>query len=461
MKTLVTDASKAVGGHVFIIGLTAMVVAHATGASVAAAAEAGDGWTPMFNGRDLSGWVPINAGPGTWSVRDGVVITTGIPTGLMRTARHYENFELELDWRHMKSAGNSGVFVWGDPLPQPGSPFARGMEVQVLDPGFNVPGKNEWYTTHGDIFPVHGATMTTSGRISKTGQRSFPSEDRTKSSPEWNHYHLLATNGVIRLSVNGKEVTVGKDCAPRQGYLCLESEGSECQFRNVRIRELPSTNPRPEEIAQLAEGFVPLYTGVDLSGWKADPGHRGHWQPKDWNLAYDGQSQADDKNLWTEKEFGDFVLMCDWRWTREPVKAMMPVLLPSGDEAKDADGKTRQEEVLNAGDSGIYLRGNSKSQVNIWCWPAGSGEVYGYRTDANMPAEVRAAVTPKKKADKPVGQWNRFVITMRGERLTVVLNGETVIENALLPGVPARGPLALQHHGDPIQFANIYVKELR
>ena len=461
MKTLVTGTSKAAGGHAFIIGLAAVCVTLATGASVAAAADTGDGWMPMFNGRDLSGWVPINAGHGTWSVRDGVVITTGIPTGLMRTARHYENFELELDWRHMKSAGNSGVFVWGDPLPQPGSPFARGMEVQVLDPGFNISGKNEWYTTHGDIFPVHGATMTSTGRTSKNGQRSFPSEDRTKSSPEWNHYHLLATNGVLRLSVNGKEVTVGKDCAPRKGYLCLESEGSECQFRNVRIRELPSTNPSPEEIAKLAEGFVPLYTGVDLNGWKADPGHRGHWQPKDWTLAYDGQSQADDKNLWTEKEYGDLVLMCDWRWKREPVKALMPVLLPNGDEAKDADGKTRQEEVLNAGDSGIYLRGNSKSQVNIWCWPAGSGEVYGYRTDANMPAEVRAAVTPKKKADKPIGQWNRFVITMRGERLTVVLNGETVIENALLPGVPARGPLALQHHGDPIEFANIYVKELR
>jgi hypothetical protein len=117
-------------------------------------------------------------------------------------------------------------------------------------------------------------------------------------------------------------------------------------------------------------------------------------------------------------------------------------------------------EVLDAGDSGIYLRGSGQSQVNIWCWPIGSGEVWSYRLDTNQPAQVRAGVTPKRKADKPIGQWNRFIITMKGERLTVNLNGQTVIENAQLPGVPKRGRIALQHHGDPIQFANIFIKEI-
>jgi hypothetical protein len=255
-------------------------------------------------------------------------------------------------------------------------------------------------------------------------------------------------------------VTVGKDCAPRKGYLCLESEGSECHFRNIRIRELPSTNPPPDQIADVAEGFVPLYSGADLHGWKADPGHAGHWQPKDWILSYDGRSEAEDKNLWTEKEYGDLTLICDWRWTRKPEPVARPVVLPSGETAVGADGRPQQVEVPDAGDSGIYLRGSSKSQVNMWCWPVGSGEVYGYRTDPAMPPEVRAGVTPRKSADKPIGQWNRFIITLRGDRLTVNLNGETVIENAQLPGVPARGPLALQHHGDPIEFANLLIKEL-
>lgn len=420
----------------------------------------GEDWRPLFNGRDLSGWIPINVAPDTFRVQDGVIVSSGVPTGMLRTDRHYENFELELEWRHMKAGGNAGVFLWSDALPPVGTPFPRGIEVQVLDNGFNIPGKNEWYTTHGDVFPVHGATMTPTGRISKPGHRSFPTEDRAKNSPEWNHYRMVATNGVVRLSVNGKEVTVGKDCAPRRGYLCLESEGSECHFRKLRIREFPTTHPRPEETATLAEGFAPLYTGSDLRGWKTEAGHQGHWQPKDWILAYDGQSAAEDKNLWTERIYRDFVLICDWRWTRKPEPASFPRVLANGDEATDAAGKPVMETAPNAGDSGIYLRGNSKSQVNIWCWPMGSGEVYGYRTDRSLPAAIRAGVTPRVKADKPIGEWNRFMITMRGDRLTVNLNGKTVIENATLPGVPEQGPIALQHHGDPIEFANLYVKEL-
>ena len=78
-----------------------------------------------------------------------------------------------------------------------------------------------------------------------------------------------------------------------------------------------------------------------------------------------------------------------------------------------------------------------------------------------MPTAVRAGVTPKMKADKPLGQWNRFIITMKGDRLTVQLNGQTVIENAQLPDVAPRGPIALQHHGDAIEFANIYIRELK
>ena len=137
-----------------------------------------------------------------------------------------------------------------------------------------------------------------------------------------------------------------------------------------------------------------------------------------------------------------------------------PVILPNGEPALNDDVSPKEIEVDDAGDSGIYLRGNSKSQVNIWCWPVGSGEVYGYRTDKAQPAEVRAAATPRVKADNPPGQWNRFFITMKGDRLSVVLNGQTVLENAQLPGVPTQGPIALQHHDGPIQFSNVFIREL-
>ena len=210
-------------------------------------------FVPLFNGTDLTGWTPLNLPPDNFTVRDGVLVTKGVPTGVLRTERMFENFIIELEWRHMTKGGNSGLFLWGDGFTPAGSPYPRGIEVQILDPGFDVPGKNEWYSVHGDVFPVGGAKLTVGGRISPDKKRSFPSEERTKPSPEWNHYRVVANNGEIRLSVNGKEVTIATGASPRKGYLMLESEGAECQFRNIRIHELPSTNPTPGEIAGAAK----------------------------------------------------------------------------------------------------------------------------------------------------------------------------------------------------------------
>ena len=178
-----------------------------------------------------------------------------------------------------------------------------------------------------------------------------------------------------------------------------------------------------------------------------------------------------DKNLWSEKEYGDFTLNVDWRIKETPyLNPRVPIIKPDGTHKKDADGNEIKITVPDS-DSGIFLRGQGKSQVNIWCWPIGSGEVYGYRMDKSMPPEVRAGVTPKINADNDLGEWNTFEITMKGDRLTVVLNGTTVIKNAQLPGIPERGPIALQHHGGKrdgewssppalVQFRNISIREL-
>jgi hypothetical protein len=225
--------------------------------------------------------------------------------------------------------------------------------------------------------------------------RCLPSEQRARPSPEWNHYRITCNDGAIKLAVNGKEVSGASQCVPRKGYICLESEGSECHFRNIRIRELPSTGATPAETATLDEGFTSLYSGLDLRGWQSDPGHVGHWRARDSILDYDGRSTARAKDLWTEKEFGDFVLIADWRLPGKPAPRRRPVVLPSGDDARDADGSPRTLEIPYAGDSGILLRGRAKAQVNITCNTIGSGEFYGYRVDKSMPAEVRAGAIPK------------------------------------------------------------------
>ncbi len=223
--------------------------------------------------------------------------------------------------------------------------------------------------------------------------------------------------------------------------------------------------------ARPAPRFIPLFNGRDFSGWKLPVGDNGHWKVIDGVIDYDARSEATgSKDLWTEKEYRNFILRIDWRIKETTGLYNMPTVLPDGSHKKGADGKDILTPTPNA-DSGIYLRGSTKSQVNIWCWPIGSGEVYGYRMDKNMPASVRAGVTPKIHADNPVGEWNRFEITLKGDRLTVALNAKTVIENAELPDIPEKGPLGLQHHGgfkdgkyspasSLVQFRNISITEL-
>ena len=409
----------------------------------------------LFNGRNLDGWVNVNCAPETWTVRDGMIICTGIPTGVMRTERHYENYILELEWRHMKKGGNAGLFIHSDDLPAPGKPFTRAIEVQILD------GRNsENSTSHGDMFAIQGATMTPDKPHPGGGMRSLPNERRCNPAGQWNHYRVESRNGTATLAVNGKVVTRGFHFNPRKGYICLESEGSEVHFRNIRICELPGSNPPADVVAQKDRGFRSLYNGLDLRGFKQVSGNKGHWTAKDWILDYDGKASGNDRNLWTEEEFGNFVLIVDWRLPDKPKIENVPVILPDGSEATDADGKELTVAVMDAGDSGIYLRGVSKSQINIWNWPVGSGEIWGYRRDKNMPPSVRRGATPILNADNPVGQWNRFEITAIDDEVTVLLNGKTVIRQARLPGLPERGRIALQHHGDHIQFANIYIKEI-
>jgi hypothetical protein len=161
----------------------------------------------------------------------------------------------------------------------------------------------------------------------------------------------------------------------------------------------------------------------------------------------------------------------DWRIKETPyLNPRVPIIKFDGTHKLGVDGKPITMTLPDT-DSGILLRGEMKSQVNIWCWPYGSGEVYGYRMDESLPISVRSGVLPKLNADNNIGEWNTFEITVKGNRLTVVNNGHTVINNADLPGLPERGPVGLQHHGSKkngewtsppalVQFRNIAIKEL-
>lgn len=389
----------------------------------------------LFNSSDLAGWKNVNGAKSTWTVRDGMIVCSGFPTGVMCTERQYENFILELEWRHLTAGGNAGLFIHSDPLPARGQPFTRSIEAQVMD------------GNHGDVFAIHGATLLPDRPHPQGWMRSLPVEERANPTGEWNHYRVESRDGMVTLAVNGEIVSGGSDVNPRKGYICLESEGAEVHFRNLRIDELPSTEPTPDETADVYQGFVSLYNGVDLSGWSGAGRADSTWRSNDWILRsvatsdgatrggeQSGVGSADDRGrtvvtgtsttappLWTESEFGDFILMADWRM--------------------DCEGEAAEQNV-----SGILVRGSRDAGVLVGCPSAVSpaaGKLAEIRDDGN--------------SDRG---WHRLVVTVRGTRLTAELNGRHVVDEELPVGLPDRGPIGLAHHGASVDFANLFIKEL-
>lgn len=204
----------------------------------------GPGW------RDLTAvdFTPGNVDPETFTWKGNGFDCTGQPIGVTRSKKSYTNLELAARWRHLKDAGNSGIFLWGVESSVDGlkrNQLPQGIEVQVLDTGYTAryeqqSGKKaDWFTTHGDVFPTGGSRMTPFPPVSPDGSRSFPRKNLSRPAGQWNHYYIRAINGEVRVWVNGEEVSGGTNCSPRTGYLCFESEGSPVEFRDLRIRELP------------------------------------------------------------------------------------------------------------------------------------------------------------------------------------------------------------------------------
>jgi hypothetical protein len=271
---------------------------------VAHFANAEDDFIPLFNGKDLAGWQPVNTATSTWSVRDNLLVCSGKPIGELRTTKMYQNFILEVEWRHMKPKGNAGIFVWADDITAKGVPFHRSIEVQVLE---NDYGNSRGHTTHGDIFPIHGAKMTpVNGR---GGSRAFPTENRSLPSPQWNHYRIECRDGEVSLAVNGKLVTQGKACSPRKGYICIESEGGIVHYRNMRIKELPATPLHARDVAISDRGYRSIYDGINLSNWTIT---KGTWKANDWRL---NQSGSDGGIIQSEKVYTRPNVIVDFKTT--------------------------------------------------------------------------------------------------------------------------------------------------
>jgi hypothetical protein len=386
----------------------------------------------LFNGKDLTGW----KGEG-YMIEDGSITCTPQGRNLI-TEETFANYVLDFQFK-LSPGANNGL---GIHYPGTGDSAYTGMEIQILDSTHPKYKDLKDYQFHGGLYTMKAAKQ---GFLKPVG--------------EWNQERVTVMGPMVKVELNGniileanlddeaKEHPQHEGVKRRAGHIGWLGHGDKVSFRNIHIGELP---PVANESGVKAQGFVKIFDGSTLTGWKHTPDTK-NWIAMNGVLKHTGE-KGPTTDLWSEKSYKDFTLVFDWRWSGRGPNKTQPKVMPDG----STNGTVEIEEL----DSGVYVRGNSKSQVNLWNWPIGSGEVYGYRTDGNMPPEVKAAVTPKLKADKPIGEWNRTMITMKGDRLTVNLNGKVVIDNAQLPGVPASGPIALQYHGGRIDFANLWIKEL-
>ena len=219
-------------------------------------AEAPFQYKDLFNGKDLTGWVDVNTSKETWTVKDGLLVCSGHPIGVMRSEKQYENFILHIEWRHMEAGGNSGVFAWSEGSVPEGRRLPKGMEVQMLELDWVNQHKQKDGTlppiayVHGELFGANGLkTVPDNPR----GSRSKSVENRCKGKGEWNTYDAVFVDGVVKLSVNGKFVNGVSKSSVRKGYLCLESEGAEIHFRKIQIMELPPGVTTEDQIAPVVE----------------------------------------------------------------------------------------------------------------------------------------------------------------------------------------------------------------
>ncbi|MDP0490327.1 MAG: DUF1080 domain-containing protein [Verrucomicrobiota bacterium JB023] len=429
-----------------------------TGILVALAGFCSGEWVGLSGGEDLTGWL---GGAGETEVAgyklvDGHIQSTPESRNLV-SEKEYEDYILEFEFK-LTPGANNGL---GIHYPGKGDAAYVGMEVQILDNSSEkYQGKLKDYQWHGSIYTMVPALR---GHLKPVG--------------EWNKERVTVRGPWVTVELNGVTITRAnldelnekfpkhEGAKRRKGHIAFCGHGDVVHWKNIRIAELPHGETATEgwyqapgkADAELADlGFKSL---CDLKDWRMEKGHEGHWTSKDgWIIAYDGKSEAEDKNLWSFDDFKNFELVADWRWVGGGKEMPRPVLLPNGLEMRDGKGEI-VKEVVNELDSGIYLRGTPRTQVNLWNWPVGSGEVYGVRVNSK-DLLVKAGVTPRVKADKPDGEWNRFVIRMVDDKLTAYLNGEPVLWEAVLPDAPEKGRLALQHHGAPLEFGNLFIRSL-
>jgi hypothetical protein len=426
-----------------------VLAASISSVSLSTSAQQESGFSSLFDGQSLQGWTLLGKRGDGYGVKDGVIYCARGGGGNLLTEKEYSDFVLRLEFK-LEEGSNNGI---GIRAPLTTAVSTLGMEIQILEEGAALAGKwGEIRDTqfHGSVYDVIPAKK---GALKKPG--------------EWNSEEITARGRQIKVAVNGQTIldadlnsvtnraTLEKHpgILRERGHIGFLGHNDYIEFRNIRIKQLPVS----EQDNTPPEGFVPLFNGRDLAGWKgllaspddnpikraalsaedratrqkqADENMRAHWKVQNGEIVFDGKGRS----LCTGLDYADFELLVDWK-------------------------------IPAHGDSGIYLRGSP--QVQIWDphtqrsqagSEVGSGGLYNNQKNPSKPLKV---------ADKPIGQWNQFRILMVGEKVHVFLNGELVANDVTLENYWDRkqpifptGQIELQNHGGDLWFKNIYLREI-
>ena len=426
-----------------------VITAFCAAAALTAAAADPEGFVSLFNGKDLEGWTGAVNG---YAVENGVLYSKPDSGGNLWYSKEFDNFILRFEFQ-LYTNSNSGL---GVRCPMQGGGAHNGMELQILDDnGPQHLNKIKDWQHHGSVYGVVAAKP---GFLKKYGQ--------------WNFQEVRAIGSRITVILNG-EVIVDADLEDyrdketldkrphkglhnAKGHIGWLGHKTRVDWRNIRIKEVPADYKalKPGDNTPPA-GFTALFNGKDLTNWKgvtrkdkfdnpivrrkaapekraeiqavADEEMRASWHVRDGGVLYFGGKGY---SLATAKDYADFEMWVDWRL------------------------------LTVRGDSGLYLRGSP--QVQIWDahnqWNIGSGGLYNNKKNPSKALAI---------ADRLIGDWNTFHIKMVGEKVTVKLNGvlvvdDTVLENYWDRSIPIfpKEQIELQCHGDPIEFKNIYIREL-
>jgi len=389
-----------------------------------------EGFTALFDGKDLSGWKGLVGDPlsrarmdgpdmalaqaradsvmrAHWTVAGGILLFDGKGENLC-TVKDYGDFELLVDWR-IEKEGDSGIYLRGSP------------QVQIWDPG-------KWPEGSGGLY---------------NNQRGSSKPKMRADNPvgEWNTFRIRMIGEYVTVYLNGVLVVDSvalenywdraKPIFPT-GQLELQSHSTPLCFRNIFIREI-------------ARKHVPyagnLLNGSDLTGWKIIDGKEGSWQVTDRILSTQGEGGG---WLSTIGEFGDFQLDLEYR-------------------------------ISEGGNSGVFIRSPQQGD------PAYTGleiqvlDDYAARYAELKPWQFTGSIygvqAPAMRASKKANEWQRMQITADGPHVVVLLNGQKIVDTDLIshmdkeashPGLKRRaGHIGLQNHGSRVEYRTITIRELR